>query len=127
MQAITSNFMTSKKELMTSWNDFMVLEIVAQMLQDQLERVKEDIMNPCQNNCQHGCCNLEKNVDLKRGENRGHILNAKKISQCLNAQRNILDYDKLENYRSSRTFFDKEFSMNFMKFQLLWLLQMLWL
>ncbi len=125
MQAITSNFMTSKKELMTSWNDFMVLEIVAQMLQDQLERVKEDIMNPCQNNCQHGCCNLEKNVDLKRGENRGHILNAKKISQCLNAQRNILDYDKLENYRSSRTFFDKEFSMNFMKFQLLWLLQML--
>jgi hypothetical protein len=90
-----------------------------------LERVKEDIMNPCQNNCQHGCCNLEKNVDLKRGENRGHILNAKKISQCLNAQRNILDYDKLENYRSSRTFFDKEFSMNFMKFQLLWLLQML--
>jgi len=125
MQAITSNFMTSKKELMTSWNDFMVLEIVAQMLQDQLERVKEDIMNPCQNNCQHGCCNLEKNVDLKRGENRGHILNAKKISQCLKAQRNILDYDKLENYRSSRTFFDKEFSMNFMKFQLLWLLQML--
>ncbi len=79
MQAITSNFMTSKKELMTSWNDFMVLEIVAQMLQDQLERVKEDIMNPCQHNCQHGCCNLEKNVDLKRGENRGHILNAKTV------------------------------------------------
>lgn len=79
MQAITSNFMTSKKELMTSWNDFMVLEIVAQMLQDQLERVKEDIMNPCQHNCQHGCCNLEKNVDLKRGENHGHILNAKTV------------------------------------------------
>ncbi len=121
MQAITSNFMTSKKELMTSWNDFMVLEIVAQMLQDQLERVKEDIMNPCQNNCQHGCSNFEKSIDLKRGENHGLILNA----QCLNTQRNILDYGKLENYRSSRTFADKEFSMNFMKFQLLWLLQML--
>jgi hypothetical protein len=50
-----------------------------------------------------------------------------KCSQCLNTQRNTLDYDKLENYRSSRTFFDKEFSMNFMKFQLLWFLQMLWL
>jgi hypothetical protein len=40
-----------------------------------LERVKEDIMNPCQNNCQHGCC--QQGVDLKRGENHGHILNAK--------------------------------------------------
>jgi hypothetical protein len=49
------------------------------MLQDQLEMVKEDIMNPCQNNCQHGCCNFEKNVDLKRGENHGRILNAKII------------------------------------------------
>ncbi len=79
MQAITSNFMTSKKEFMTSWNNFTVLEIIAQMLQDQLEMVKEDIMNPCQNNCQHGCCNFEKNVDLKRGENHGRILNAKII------------------------------------------------
>jgi hypothetical protein len=91
------------------------------MLQDQLEKVKEDIMNPCQNNCQHGCCNFEKSIDLKRGENHSLIL----IAQCLNTQGNILDYGKLENYKSSRTFVDKEFSMNFMKFQHLWLLQML--
>jgi hypothetical protein len=49
------------------------------MLQDQLEKVKEDIMNPCQNNCRHGCCNFEKGIDLKRGENHGLILNAKNV------------------------------------------------
>ncbi len=71
--------MTSKKEFLTSWNNFVVLEIVAQMLQDQLEKVKEDIMNPCQNNCRHGCCNFEKGIDLKRGENHGLILNDKNV------------------------------------------------